>query len=415
MVYPKAHEIILSKKQRAILNKYARGTHTPLHLKIRAQIILKADEGKPNITIACELNIQRGTVIKWRNNWAQAALEIQHTEDDRSHKLKSIIKSALKDKYRIGKPLFFTPEQIAHIVSLACQSPIENGVPLSHWTPAALAHTAIVQGIVNSISARTVARYLSEADLKPHQYKGWLNAKIDNPEQCQQQVAIVCQVYRNSIQMESSGYHVCCTDEMTGVQALEHIHEALPMRPNQVECIEQEYKRHGTTTLIASRNVVTGEIVAPLIQFTRTETDFVKHIREVVATDPKISYIFVMDQLNTHKSETLVKCIAEQEGIPTEELGKKGVEGILKSMETRAAFLSDTTHQIRIVYTPKHSSWMNQIEIWFSILKRRLLNRRSSFSSVQDLELRIQQFIDYYNQYLAKPFCWTYANKLLVA
>ncbi|WP_242652485.1 hypothetical protein [Desulfofarcimen acetoxidans] len=88
--------------------------------------------------------------------------------------------------------------------------------------------------------------------MKPHQYKGWLNAKIDNPEQYKQQVTTVCQVYRNSIQMESSGCHVCCTDEMTGVQALEHIHEALPMRPNQVECIEQEYKRHGTTTLIAS-------------------------------------------------------------------------------------------------------------------------------------------------------------------
>ncbi|ACV61657.1 hypothetical protein Dtox_0747 [Desulfofarcimen acetoxidans DSM 771] len=321
-----------------------------------------------------------------------------------SHKLKSIIKSVLKDKYRIGKPAFFKPEQIAHIVSLACQSPIENGVPSSHWTPAALAHTAIRQVIVKNISVRTVGRYLSEADLKPHQYKGWLNAKIDNPEQHQQQVAIVCQVYRNSVMMESSGYHILCTDEITGIQALEHIHEALPMRPNQVECIEQEYKRHRTTTLIASRNVVTGEIVAPLIQSTRTETDFTKHIREVVATVPKRPYIFVMDQLNTHKSETLVKWIAEQEGIPTEELGIKGVKGVLKSMETRASFLSDSTHQIRIVYTPKHSSWMNQIEIWFSILKRRLLNRRSSFSSVQDLKLRIQQFIDYYNQYLAKPF-----------
>ena len=202
---------------------------------------------------------------------------------------------------------------------------------------------------------------------------------------------------------------------MTGIQALEHIHKALPIRPKQEERIEQEYKRHGTTTLIASRNVVTGKIVAPLIQPTRTETDFVKHIREVVAADAERPHIFVMDQLNTHKSETLVKWVAEQEGIQTEELGKKGVEGILKSMETRALFLADPTHRIRIVYTPKHSSWMNQIEIWFSILKRRLLNRRSSFSSVQELELRIQQFIDYYNQYLAKPFRWTYANKLLAA
>ena len=185
MAYPKAPDIILSEKQRAILQQWARGTHTPLHLKNRAQIILKADEGKPNITIACELNIQRGTVSKWRNNWAQAASEIQHTESERPHKLKSNLKAVLKDQYRTGKPPFFAPEQIAHIVSLACQSPNENGIPLSHWTPAALAHTAVVQGIVDSISVRTVARYLSEADLKPHLYKGWLNAKIDNPEQHQ--------------------------------------------------------------------------------------------------------------------------------------------------------------------------------------------------------------------------------------
>lgn len=122
-----------------------------------------------------------------------------------------------------------------------------------------------------------------------------------------------------------------------------------------------------------------------------------------------------MDQLNTHKSESLVRFIAESEGIPEDALGKKGEEGILKSMETRATFLSDPAHRVRIVYTPKHSSWLNQIELWFSILRRRLLNRRSSFSSVQHLELSIQHFIEYYNQHLAKAFRWTYAAKLLVA
>jgi len=415
MLLKKAPEIILSEKQSSILLKLARGTHTPGHLKQRAQIILRAAEGKPNCSVACEIKVQRGTVIKWRTRWAKAAPEIQLLDNECSNNLKATIISALQDEYRRGKPPVNTQFQVAQIIMLACQPPADAGVPISHWTAESLAHTAVAQGIVDKISPRTVARYLSEGDLKPHRCKGWLNAKIDNHEQHMNMISEVCQIYQDAIDLEASGVHVYCTDEMTGIQALEHIHPALPMRPGQKECIEQEYKRHGTTTLIASRNVVTGEIVVPHVQPTRTEIDFVNHFCDVIQKDPEQSYIFIMDQLNTHKSESLVRFIAESEGIPEDALGKKGEEGILKSMETRATFLSDPAHRIRIVYTPKHSSWLNQIELWFSILRRRLLNRRSSFSSVQHLELSIQHFIEYYNQHLAKAFRWTYAAKLLVA
>jgi transposase len=202
---------------------------------------------------------------------------------------------------------------------------------------------------------------------------------------------------------------------MTGIQALEHKHTALPIAPGKVERREFEYIRHGTSGLIASRNVVTGQIEAPLIQPTRNEADFVQHIRNVVALNPSDCHIFIADQLNTHQSESLVLVVIEHcnLNLSAEEIGVKGKSGILKSLETRKAFLEDQSHDIRFVYTPKHCSWLNQIECWFSILVRRLLNKRSSFSSKEALEARIAQFISYYNTYLAKPFKWTCDGKLL--
>ncbi|MCL1917651.1 MAG: transposase, partial [Peptococcaceae bacterium] len=155
------------------------------------------------------------------------------------------------------------------------------------------------------------------------------------------------------------------------------------------------------------------EIVAPMVQPTRTEEDFAQHINNVIKLNIEDGHIFICDNLNTHKSEALVRLVAKIEGIATSELGKKDRKGILKSMATREQFLSDPTHKVRFVYTPKHCSWLNQIECWFGIITRRLLNRRASFSSVADLEQKIRAFIDYYNQYLMKPFQWNYKGKIL--
>ncbi|AUB43847.1 Thiamin-phosphate pyrophosphorylase (plasmid) [Nostoc flagelliforme CCNUN1] len=130
------------------------------------------------------------------------------------------------------------------------------------------------------------------------------------------------------------------------------------------------------------------------------------HIAQIIATNPNDGWIFVTDQLNTHKSESLVRQVATNCGIDID-LGIKGKSGILHSMESRAAFLTDTSHRIRFVYTPKHSSWLNQIECWFSILVRRLL-RRGNFISTHDLKQQILNFIDYFNCTLAKPFVWKF-------
>jgi hypothetical protein len=196
------------------------------------------------------------------------------------------------------------------------------------------------------------------------------------------------------------------TDEMTGIQALERQHDALPLQPGHVEHQEFEYQRHGTQSLIANLDVASGQIVAPSIGPTRTEADFAAHITQTIQIDPEAAWTFVTDQLNTHQSEALVRLVAAQCGL-TEDLGIKGKSGHLASMSTRAAFLGDSSHRIRFVYTPRHSSWLNQIEIWFSILVRRLLSRLSC-SSVQQLRTRILAFIAYYNQTSNGAFHWTY-------
>jgi transposase len=207
---------------------------------------------------------------------------------------------------------------------------------------------------------------------------------------------------------------VYSTDEKMGIQAKEQVSLKQAMEVGHPERIDPEYIRHGTSGLIVSRNVVTGEIVAPMVQPTRTEADFLSHIESVVSLHPQDRHLFVLDNLNTHMSESLVRMVARMECIDEGSLGVKGRSGILKNKESRAAFLTDGTHRVVFVYTPKHCSWLNQIECWFSIITRRLLNKRSSFKSVADLEEKMKRFIDYYNQYLKKPFRWNYKGKLLL-
>jgi DDE superfamily endonuclease len=207
--------------------------------------------------------------------------------------------------------------------------------------------------------------------------------------------------------LAEQGIHLVSTDEKTGIQALERLFPDLPMGPGEVQRREHEYQRHGTLCLTANLEVWCGWIIAPTLGATRTEADFVGHIEQTVATDPWAGWVFVADNLNTHQSEGLVVWVAQQCGLK-EDLGVKGKRGVLKSQKSRAAFLSDKSHRIRLVYTPKHTSWLNQIEIWFSILVRKLL-RRSSFSSPEDLKARILAFIDYFNGTMAKPIRWLYS------
>ena len=222
----------------------------------------------------------------------------------------------------------------------------------------------------------------------------------------------MCAVYRTAAERAQAGQRTVRTDELTHVQALERLAPDLPPRPGRVARREFEYVRHGTCSFFINFDVASGQVVSPSGGPTRTEADCVAHVRRTVDSDPTASqWHFVVDNLDIHRSASLARYVAELAGI-TDDLGTKYVCGVLRSRATRAAFLSDPSHPIVFHYTPKHASWLNQVEIWLGILVRKLL-RRGNFRSVQDLRDQVLTFIAYFNQTMAKPFKWTYQGKPL--
>ena len=220
----------------------------------------------------------------------------------------------------------------------------------------------------------------------------------------------MCGVYRRAIAAKQT-VRTVSVDEMTGIQALERIAPSLPIKPGQVERREFEYVRHGTQALIAYLDVATGQVGGSIAD-TRTEADFAAFLAALFASAaPAMRWRIVCDNLDIHMSEAVVRLVARQCGID-EALGRKGRDGVLASKASRQAFLRDQSHRITFHFTPKHASWLNQIEIWFSILVRKLL-RRASFLSKADLKQRIESFIAYFNRTMAKPFKWTWAGKPL--
>jgi hypothetical protein len=206
------------------------------------------------------------------------------------------------------------------------------------------------------------------------------------------------------------GERTISMDELTGVQALERKYPDLPMQPAHVLRREFEDIRHGTLSWFITFDGGTGKVIESSWGATRSEADCLAHLQRLIASSPETKrWHLIMNKLDIHCSESLVRWIAELEGIEQETLGVKGNRGILHSMKSRVAFLHDPTHRVVWYSTPKHASWMTQVEIWLSILVRKLL-KRGNFTSLDDLRDQIFAFIDYSNRTMAKPIKWTFTG-----
>src|SRR3954468_1372505 len=377
----KAAKITITERQQEILLTLRTAVTAPSRLRQRASLILLAFEGHRNDEIAQVVGLAQGPVGIWRRRWACAFERLIHLECSETHaKLRRAIEAVLTDEQRPGAPGKFTPEQVTQILAVACEPPEKSGRPITHWTAHELADEVVTRGIVTSISPSQVARYLREAALQPHKSRYWLNTTETDPVKFAAQAKAVWNTYLAAPALEKSqGTHPVCVDEMTGLQALERNAPTKPMIAGKRQLIEFEYTRNGTLCLIANMGVTTGELPGSASGPRGREPDSPSHIEQTVATDPEGSWVFVVDNLNIHCSEGLVKLVAEACGSGTA-LGKKGARGVLKSVASRQAFLSESSHRIRFVYLPKHSSWLNQIEVVFGVIMRKVI-RRGSFPS----------------------------------
>ena len=408
----KAAKTELTTRMHAILCQLSSSRNLGNAIVSRAKIILMAFEKEYNQTIGGHLGYCAKMVGLWRRRWRDsfaALLRMQFTENDAAFQ-RAII-ACLSDAPRSGSPGEFTAEQIVSLIGVACEPPENSARPVTSWTGKELADESQKRGLVESISASHVNRILREVDLKPHRSQYWCNTTEKDPELFQQQVELVCQTYLDAPQFYHHLHtHTVCIDEMTSLQANERRAETKLPKPGQTAKEEFQYTRHGTVCVTGNWHVVRGQMLAPTISETRDNQDFARHLEQTIATDPRAGWVFVVDNLNTHCGEPLVRLVADQLGRDEATLGAAKKGGVLNTMDTRRAFLSDPSHRIRFVYLPKHSSWLNQIEIIFGIINRRVM-RRGSFTSKFDLIEKLKRFINYFNETIAQPMNWTYTGR----
>src|SRR6478752_8755878 len=318
-----AARVRVREKQLAILQELSRSRTEARGIVQRALILVLGFQGLLNEQIAEEVGLNRQQVGVWRKRWRDAWESLCVWECTEPRRLHEAILKVLSDAPRPGCPGKFTADQVAQILAVACEPPRLSGRPITRWTHRELRDEVVRRGIVESISVAQVGRYLKQAALQPHRSKMWLNTTEKDPETFERQAAKVCATYVEAPRKAAvDGTHTVSLDEATSLQAIERDAPDMPVRPGGVARQEFEYTRHGTTTLTAGLDVVTGEIISPTLEATRTEPQFVDHIARTVSIDPAGEWIFIVDNLNTHASESLVRWVAERCGVD-DPLGKK--------------------------------------------------------------------------------------------
>jgi len=319
----KAAKVRASEKQLLLLLEMSRSRTLPKGTIQRATILVLGFQGLLNSQIAERVGLNRQQVGIWRQRWREAWDSLCVWECTEPHRLREGILEVLSDAPRPGSPGTFTAEQVSQIIAVACESPKLSGRPINRWTHRELRDEVVARKIVPTISKAQVGRYLLQAAVQPQRLKMWLNTKEKDPEKFQREVEMVCHTYLEATaQAAADGTHTVSVDEATSLQAIERNAPDKSVRPGSISKQESEYTRHGTTTLTAGLDIVTGQIVAPTLEPTRTEPEFVRHLANTIRSDPTAPWTFVVDNLNTHVSEGLVRWVAQECGV-VEDLGKK--------------------------------------------------------------------------------------------
>lgn len=319
-----AAKIKVSEKQQVLLQEMGRSRTESKGVVQRATIVLLGFQGLLNEEIALQVGLNRQQIGVWRQRWRDAWDSLCVWECTEPRRLREGILEVLSDAPRPGTPGTFSAEQVSQIVAVACESPKLSGRPINRWTLKELRDEVVARKIVTTISVAQVGRYLQQAAVQPHRSKMWLNTTEKDREKFRREVESVCQTYLEApARAADHGTHTVSVDEATSLQAIERNAPDKSVQQSSVSKQEFEYTRHGTTTLTAGLDVITGQIVAPTLEPTRTEPEFVQHMVRTVNIDATGEWIFVVDCLNTHASESLVKWVAEECEV-LEDLGKKG-------------------------------------------------------------------------------------------
>jgi len=297
----------------------------------------------------------------------------------------------------------FPPDEQLEVVTLATSKTAEHGCPASQWSLDDLAAVLVNRHAEEAMTRSTIGRVLNAADLKPHRSVYWLNSHDPDFDS---KARDICKLYIEAPVLYQHGEVVICTDEKTGMQILQRKYPTILVQPGKPEKREHEYIRHGTRCLIGSFIVPTGKVVWDL-GVTRTSLDFAAHLAHVAAQFPDHKrFHWILDNLNTHWSLDVCQLMAQFNGLPF-------CKRDLRTGQQRRRFLTDPEHKHVFHFTPKHGSWLNQVELWFSTLARRFL-KRGDFASAEEFVARLTAYLNDHNAHRAHPYRWTYTGQPLV-